>query len=76
MLISSCVCGPWGKASRQEPQTMYLSNHDNEFIKSALKVAHILASNPNYIEKRLHIKRVNKNEKANFSLKESIKMKK
>lgn len=75
VLISSHVCGPRGKASHQEPQTMCISNHGNEFIKSALKVYHVLAYNSNYIEKRLHIKGVNKNEKANYSLKESIKIK-
>lgn len=68
MLICSRVCGPWGKANHKEPQTMYLPNHENAFIKSALKVAHILAHNSNYMEKRLHIKKVSKNRKANFSL--------
>ena len=66
LLIISHVCGPQGKAIHQEPQTMYLSNHSNELIKSALKIAHTLAYNSNYIEKRLHIRRVNKNEKVNF----------
>lgn len=64
VLICSRVSGPWGKANHKEPQTMYLPNHENEFIKSALKVAHILAHNSSYMEKRLHIKKVNKNRKA------------
>lgn len=69
LLFISHVCGPQGKVIHQEPQMMYLSNHSNELIKSALKIAHTLAYNSNYIEKRLHRRRVNKNEKVNFGRK-------